>query len=217
MNAATGTATMAGGAAFWNQFPPALLAAAIAAAIAVLLHLLKTRGEERARARILYAAAYQWYAAYKEMPYAIRRRRVDDPAAERIRLAETTREIQAKLDHFKTWTALENPDVGNAYADLLRELRRVAGASMHDAWNEPGTDTDAAMNMAPGRVDLAALAKHEEAYLAAVRDALHPLARWRRRRAHRAAPTARGAPPADSGPLGERPDDGKREDLSPER
>lgn len=163
---------------FWDVFPPALFAAALAATVAVLLHVLKSRLDERARVRVLYAEAYEWYAAYKEMPYAIRRRRVDDPAAERIRLSETVREIQAKLDHFKTWTALENARVGTAYAALLRELRRVAGTSMHDAWNEPGTDADSAMNMPSGRVDLSPLVPYEEAYLAEVHHALLPL--WRR-------------------------------------
>lgn len=156
MNAATSAATAVGHTAFWDAFPPALLAAAITAVVAVLLHLLKTRSEEGSRARVLYAEAYEWYAAYKELPYAVRRRRVDEPAAERIRLSETSREIQAKLDHFKTWTALQNTEVGTAYAVLLLELRQVAGTSIHAAWNEPGTDTDSGMNMAPGRVDLGA-------------------------------------------------------------
>lgn len=170
--AATGTVSATTG--FWDVFPPALLAAALAAVVAVLLHLLKRRADERARARVLYSEAYEWYAAYKEMPYAIRRRRADDPAAERIRLSETVREIQARLDHFKTWTALENANVGAAYVDLLRQLRLVAGKSMHDAWNEPGTDTDGGMNMPVDRVDLAALAPYEDAYLAEVRRALLP-------------------------------------------
>jgi hypothetical protein len=149
----------------------------------VLLHLLKSRADERARARVLYAEAYEWYAAYKEMPYAIRRRRVDNAAAERIRLSETVREIQARLDHFKTWTTLENARVGTAYANLLSELRRVAGTSMHDAWNEHGTDSDSAMNMPPGRVDLSPLAPYEDAYLTEVQRALRP--RWRRSAIHR--------------------------------
>jgi hypothetical protein len=163
---------------FWDVFPPALFAAAVAAVVAMLLHLLKSRADERGRVRLLYAEAYEWYASYKEMPYAIRRRRVDDASAERIRLSETIREIQARLDHFKTWTALENKHVGAAYADLLRELRQVAGTSMHDAWNEPGTDTDTAMNMPVGRIDLSPLVPYEDAYLTEVRRALRPY--WRR-------------------------------------
>lgn len=194
MNAATATVVTTGSTGLWEALPPPLLAAGIAAAIAMLLHLLKSRTDDRARVRVLYAEAYEWYASYKEMPYAIRRRRVDDPAAERIRLSEAIREIQARLDHFKTWTALENPGVGAAYADLLRELRRVAGASMHDAWTEPGTSTDSAMNMPPGRVDLSPLAPHEAAYFAAVRHALLPawcraLHRWQRRAAPPSGPS----------------------------
>jgi hypothetical protein len=175
--AATSTATMSTG--FWDFFPPALLAAVLAAIVAVALRLLQSHAEERARVRILYAEAYQWYSAYKEMPYAIRRRNPDEPAAERLRLSETIREIQARLDHFQTWTFLEDEQVGVAYGDLLRELRRVAGMSMHDAWIEPGTTTDAGMNMKPGRVDLSDLTPFENTFNAAVRRALAP--RWRRR------------------------------------
>ncbi len=114
LQAATGTAGTTTG--FWDVFPPAPFPAALAAAVAAFLHLFKSRADERGRARVLFAEAYEWYAAYKEMPYAIRRRWVDDPAAERIRLSETVREIQARLGHFKTWTALENVHVGAAYA-----------------------------------------------------------------------------------------------------
>lgn len=182
---------------FWAPVPAPLFAAAIAALVAVVLHTLKAKAEHRARARELYAEAYQWYAAYKEFPYAIRRRSPDEPAAERVRLSEAVRDVQAKLDYFRVWTALENAVVGASYADLLAELRRIAGTSMHDAWTEPAAADDTDMNFPPGRVDLAALASAEQRYLDAVRRAVEPW--WRRPRQHAALLTTPSqAPPADS-------------------
>ena len=53
----------------------AVLAALLSACIAVWAARRKSREEERARQRDLFASAFKAYAAYKELPYAIRRRR----------------------------------------------------------------------------------------------------------------------------------------------
>lgn len=159
--------------------PWILLAAALTGLVAVVLAWAKARSEARARSRLLFAEAYQWYAAYKEFPYAVRRRRTTPresaAADERIRLSEAMREVQAKLDYFRVWTALEDPAAGAAYATLLKQCRIVAGASIREAWREPGTRRDADMNIPPPRVDLSALQPYEDAYQTAVRDAL---GRW---------------------------------------
>lgn len=47
--------------------------------------------------RALYADGWAAVQAYKEMAFAIRRRNVDDRAAERVRLSETLREVQRDL------------------------------------------------------------------------------------------------------------------------
>jgi len=146
-----------------------LTAPALAAFVAVTLYVAKAWVDRRDRKRQLFAEAYQWYAAYKEFPYAIRRRRGEDPGAERVRLSEAVREVQAKLDYFRVWTALEAPAVGAAYAELLDQLRLVAGGSMRQAWLEEPTSTDEGMNFPAGRVDLSALRPYEDHYLQAVR------------------------------------------------
>jgi hypothetical protein len=64
----------------------AFLAAMVAGAINVWMARRRSREEERARIRTTFAAAFEAYTAYKEFPYAIRRRRADDPKGERIRL-----------------------------------------------------------------------------------------------------------------------------------
>lgn len=156
----------------------AVFAAVLTASIAVWTARRKSREEERARQRDLFASAFQAYAAYKEMPYAIRRRRHDDGAAERIRLSEATREIQSELSYFTAWTAAESSTVGEAYAALVRELRKVAGGAMREAWQATPITEDPAMNIPPAVIDLSSLLPLEIAFTDAVRAHLDALAPW---------------------------------------
>lgn len=156
----------------------AILTATVTACLAVWVARRKSREEERARQRDLLAGAFEAYTAYREMPYAIRRRRHDEAAAERIRLSESIREIQSRLSYFTAWTAAESNTVGDAYAALVCELRNVAGSAMREAWlAEPITD-DAAMNIPPTVVDLSSLTPLETVFITAVHDHLAALAPW---------------------------------------
>lgn len=182
--------------------PWVLLAAALTAAVAMALQRAKANNEARERARLLFAEAYQWYSAYKEFPYAVRRRRTGPPDTagpdERERLSEAMREIQSRIDYFGAWTRLEDPGVGAAYARLVQRLREVAGASVRQAWLEPGAARDEDMNIPADRVDLSALKEAEDAYIAAVEAALGR--RWWRRTE---AGTAGAARPGDLAPTAE--------------
>jgi hypothetical protein len=160
-------------------FSGAVLAALITAAINIWLARRKSREEERGRLRANFADAFATCAAYKEFPYAIRRRRADALAEERVRLSEALREIQAKLAYHLAWTAAESENVGRAYADLVGQVRRIAGAAMHEAWNAPPITSDAAMNIPPSVIDLSSLKQYESAYMKAVQVHLQALApRW---------------------------------------
>jgi hypothetical protein len=156
----------------------AVIAALIAAAINLWLARRKSREEERARIRSTLAEAFQAYASYKEFPYAVRRRRHDQAAEERIRLSEALREVQARLTYFEAWTKTEDPEVGAAYAALIAELRRVAGRAIRQAWLDPPCTDDAGMNIPPDVVDLSPLNPLEEAYLAAATRHLANLSKW---------------------------------------
>jgi hypothetical protein len=156
----------------------AFLAAMLAGAVNVWMARRRSREEERARVRNTFAAAFEAYTAYKEFPYAIRRRRTDDPDGERIRLSEALRAVQEKLSYYLAWTAAESADVGEQYARLVAEVRRVAGRAMHDAWNDPPRATDSEMNIPPGVIDLSQLAPAEAAYMQAVRQHLLGLTPW---------------------------------------
>jgi hypothetical protein len=82
----------------------AFLAAMLAGAVNVWMARRRSREEERARIRNTFAAAFEAYTAYKEFPYAIRRRRPDEPEGERIRLSEALRAVQEKVNCYLAWT-----------------------------------------------------------------------------------------------------------------
>lgn len=138
----------------------AFLAALITATINLWLARRRSREEERNRLRNSFAEAFAAYSAYKEFPYAIRRRRADVAAEERIRLSEALREIQASLAYHLAWTTTESETVGQAYTNLVQQVRRTAGAAMHEAWKAPPTESDDTMNIPPSVIDLSPLAPH---------------------------------------------------------
>jgi hypothetical protein len=156
----------------------AFLAAMLAGAVNVWMARRRSREEERARIRNTFAAAFEAYTAYKEFPYAIRRRRPDDPEAERIRLSEALRAVQEKLSYYLAWTQAESVEVGQQYGRLVAEARQVAGGAMHAAWNDPPRASDPEMNIPPEVVDLRQLDAAEAQYMQAVRDHLTSLTPW---------------------------------------
>ncbi|WP_326759121.1 hypothetical protein OHB35_15190 [Streptomyces phaeochromogenes] len=156
----------------------AFLAAMLTATINIWLARRKSREEELGRLRTTFAEAFAAHSAYKEMPYAIRRRRSDAPAEERVRLSEALRDIQTNLSYHLAWTKIESETAGAAYAELIQELRRTAGAAMHAAWEAPPIETDTAVNISPTVIDLSALQPLETAYIDAVRRHLRALTPW---------------------------------------
>jgi hypothetical protein len=179
-SSSSASATTSGGAGNIGAavLSAAVIAALIAAGINLWLARRKSQEEERARIRNTLAEAFQAYASYKEFPYAVRRRRHDQAAEERIRLSEALREVQARLTYFEAWTKTENPEVGAAYAALIAELRKVAGGAIRQAWLDPPCTDDAGMNIPPDVVDLSALNPLEKAYLAAATRHLANLSKW---------------------------------------
>jgi hypothetical protein len=156
----------------------AFLAAIVTAGINIWLARRSRYGDERSRVRAALADAFAAYAAYKELPYAIRRRRADTPAEERVRLSEILRKIQTDLAYHQAWTAAESEVVGTAYAELVRETRKIAGAAMHEAWAAPAARTDAAMSIPMTTIDLSSLNSCEVTYMRAAQIHLAHLSPW---------------------------------------
>jgi hypothetical protein len=158
----------------------AVIAAIVGAMVNIALARRKSLEEERARVRTTFAEALQAVAEYKEFPYAIRRRRGDAAAAERVRLSEALREVQAKLSYYTAWTKAESDEVGRTYETLVSELRKVAGKACHDAWLAPPANDDKDMNFPPGVVDLSALKPYEDAFVTAAHKHMTGMLRLRR-------------------------------------
>ncbi|WP_042392698.1 hypothetical protein [Streptacidiphilus carbonis] len=145
----------------------AVLAASITGCVAIGQWWANGRRQERDRKQETFAAAFEACIEYAEMPYAIRRRRIDVAAEERVRLSEQVRAIQIKLTRYEAWVRFESPEVGEAYQTLVRRTREVAGAAMKDAWLSTGADSDRAMVIPSSIVDLRPLSAPREEYMAA--------------------------------------------------
>ena len=154
----------------------AVVAAIISSSISLLLQYSSSYRQDISRRRELYAKALAACAAYREFPFAIRRRRQNDLEGERLRLSEAIRQVQQDLSFYAAWIESESVAVARAYRALLTETRRVAGGYMRDAWNAPAPSTDAEMNIEG--ISYAEITPLETGYLAAVREHLTPW--WRR-------------------------------------
>ena len=163
-----------GGAVIGTLLSATILAAVIVSAVNIMLARRKSREEERARLRDRFAQAFGAYAEYCEFAYAVRRRRHDDPSAERVRISEEVRKVQARLSAHEAWVNLESETVGMAYTRLIK----VAGGYMRQAWTEEPAASDAAVNIPPTTVDLSPLKPFETAYMTAVATHLRALTPW---------------------------------------
>ena len=156
----------------------AVLAALLTGTINILLAWRKSREEERSRVRTVFAEAFAAYAEYKEYPYVIRRRNIEKPGEERVRISEQIRQTQEHLNYYLAWTRAESDDVGRAYDALIEQVRASAGVAMKEAWQQPAITEDAAMIIPSSQVDLGSLKTYEAAYTTAVGKHLKKLSSW---------------------------------------
>jgi hypothetical protein len=172
---------------------PAIIAAAIAALVAIVTVIVNGVLQRRDRQRQLMAEAFEKVQAYREFIFVVRRRLPDDAekaAEDRTGISKDLSQLQARLNSLTALLKVEAPRVGAVYADLVAHTRRIAGAHIRAAWQQPSGIATGQMNITD--VDLSALSKLDDAYLATVRGelALAPrswILRRRGRRAHRQA------------------------------
>jgi len=110
--------------------------------------LINGRREERRRRREVHARGLEAVALYYAMPFLIRRRRDDEPSAERARLAERFADVQAELASCEALIRAD-PDssVRAAFANLVEALREHAGTQASIAWNTRPITSDEQMSM----------------------------------------------------------------------
>lgn len=174
-------------AAFLTPLAGVILTSGVVAALVTFsqnrwLENRRSQDAERARLRQSFAEAFTAYANYKEFPYAIRRRRSDQEVEERARLSAEFNAVQSKLSYYRAWTQFESPAVGEAYARLLSEMRRVAGDAMRVAWEQPPPQNDKEMNIPLETIDLRALNAEEDNYIKVVSARIDELTPRRLRR-----------------------------------
>ena len=172
---------MTEGQAYCLPWP--IIAAAVTGAVSILVFALtnwRTGERDRlTRNREVFSKAYAAIQEYKEFPYVIRRRRASTPEEERQRISSELRKVQSNLAFYSAWLRTESHHVNHSYAELLQELRMVAGAAIREAWLRPGCQEDSQMNVQD--LDLSSLASYETAYLIEVTDHLSFWPRWLRR------------------------------------
>lgn len=131
---------------------------------------------ERDRRRRFYADALALTFDYREFAYAVRRRRHDVSAEERVRLSEAMREVQRGIAHHEALMQIERaPRVYATYKLLVSATRRVAGGYVREAWKTPPITEDTQMNI--DGIDFSELDSLVTAYLGAVEEDL-TISRW---------------------------------------
>lgn len=169
--AATGTAATTS-TPWWVA--PAVVASLITAVVAVATLIVNGRRARTDRHRNVFADAFGDIAAYREFVYIVRRRRHDEPEAERIRISTELSEVQRRLNHHRAVLTVEAPRVAKAFTALLATTRQIAGAAIREGWNKPPITTDADVHV---DVDLSQMTPAEDAFLSAASDHL-ALAPW---------------------------------------
>ena len=171
-----------------SQLALTIVAVALAGTGTSLITFLLNKSQNRRdRHREHFSKALQAVTKYEEFPYVIRRRRASDPESERIRISTELREVQAELTYHSTWLRTESRIVGAAYEILVKNLRRVAGGAMHDAWTLPTMSQDSGMNISDIGPKLAELEPFKEQYVLEVRHHLSLWPRWLCRLVRRSA------------------------------
>lgn len=153
-----------------NTTSPWLNAAVVVAYIGLLGTLLTIAVNgymaRKARKREQFAEALAVVLEYWEFPYVVRRRRHDEPAAERIRISEAMRDVQRRLAFHQNWIRTESQRVSKVYDELVVQTRTVIGGQIRQAWELPPITEDRQMNISDVSFD--GLADIQDRYLAAV-------------------------------------------------
>ena len=155
---------------------PAIVAAIVAAAVSLTTFAIAGRRARLDRQRQVFADAFEAVMDYREYPFIVRRRDPTDPAKERQRLSGELSGVQARMNAFKARLLVEDPRIGQLYANLVSETRRHAGTHIKSAWDDEPVTADEEMH-AP-KHDFSALVAPDTAYLRAVAEHLSWKPKW---------------------------------------
>jgi hypothetical protein len=172
---ATDTATSTG---LWG---PALAVGILTAAVGLLTLAVNQIRARKDRQRELFADAFATVTQYREYPFIVRRR--DQNGSDKQTITSGLSVVQARLNQHVARLRVEAPRVGRAYAQLVRDTRRVAGAEITRAWDLDPLPADGPMHVRD--VDLRELDAVDDIFLREVGDHLAVLPSPARRTARR--------------------------------
>lgn len=159
-----------------RDFGPMLALVGVAATLMV-----NGTRDERRRRREVHARALEAVARYYEMPFLIRRRRHDEPSAERARLTERFADVQAEVASCEALIRADaDPAVRRAYSALVEAVRAHAGKQASLAWDATPITSDKQMGMGDVIEALKPIASAQETCEKAM--AVSTMPRHRRRR-----------------------------------
>lgn len=146
---------------------PILIAALVAALISLIGYWQNARSTRRDRQCRLFGEAYGAVMEYREYPFIVRRRSSD---AELGEIVSRLSKVQSQLNKFIGILTIESKPVGDSYADLVQETRRIAGAQIASGWDLPVRLPGSSMSVTD--VDLSELKPADEKFIKAVQNHL---------------------------------------------
>ena len=146
---------------------PILMAALVAALISLVGYWQNARSIRQDRQRRLFGEAYGAVMEYREYPFIVRRRSSDDELDE---IVSRLSKVQSQLNKFIGILTIESKPIGDSYADLVQETRRIVGPQIAIGWDLPVRSPGSSMNVSD--VDLSELVPADERFIKAVRDHL---------------------------------------------
>src|SRR6266511_1913400 len=145
---------------------PTIVLSTLALVVSVATFFVAGRRARLDRQRRVFGDAFAAVMEYREYPFIVRRRNPDEVSQERQRISSALSDLQAKLNGFKGMLRVEDPYVGERYAELVDATRRVAGALIKEAWNTNPVGEDALVHNPSW--DFTELDAYDDAYLRAV-------------------------------------------------
>lgn len=145
---------------------PTIVVSLLALAVSLATFFLAGRRARLDRQRQVFADAFEAVMEYREYPFIVRRRNPEEGAEERRRISGDLSRVQAKMNAFKARLLVEDPRIGQCYAELVEQTRLIAGAHIKAAWDNPPVSADEEMH-APA-YDFGPLDDYDNCFLDAV-------------------------------------------------
>ncbi len=119
-----------------SEWAPAVGAAAIAGAFALVSVVAATVRAPRDRRRELYSRAFADAMSWQEGLYRVRRR--DNTSEQDLLLTARFHDLQERIDHHRAWLASESIPLARSYCRFVSHVKGECQPLITAAWADPG-------------------------------------------------------------------------------